>query len=131
MLEIAIQVRLGRRKGDPTWVDKIISYIFSVRGHLSNYCMFIQTNKNRYLTCKIFILASGKKILEYIWKCQTMIPQYNWTFGTGFMRPFINPNYLVSKIILIEIIHSLTTDHDNKTHARIQSNIANTNFKIC
>lgn len=94
------------------WGDvKVIQHGLTRLSHISSLyvaicpttvCSFKQ--KNRYLTCKIFILASGKKILEYIWKCQNMIPQYNWTFGTGFMRPFINPNYLVSKIILIEII---------------------------
>ncbi|CAK5027742.1 unnamed protein product [Meloidogyne enterolobii] len=47
MLEVAIQVRLGQRRGNQQWFDKIVTYAYSVGRQLSRY-------------------SSGKKVLETI-----------------------------------------------------------------
>ncbi|KAF7632629.1 Serine/threonine protein phosphatase 2A regulatory subunit [Meloidogyne graminicola] len=37
MLEVAIQVRYGQRRGNPQWFDRIVSYAYSVSRQLSRY----------------------------------------------------------------------------------------------
>jgi hypothetical protein len=64
MLEIATQVRLGKRKGDPTWFDKIVNYALGVKQHLQRYCMahfHVRLDHKQS-----FHSASGKKILDMI-----------------------------------------------------------------
>lgn len=64
MLEVAIQIKLGRRGGDPLWYNEIVSYVINHRDRLSRY-------------------SSGQKIIDTI----------SQSFGL-FHLPMFNPSMM-------------------------------------